>query len=165
MLLKALHQFNVSTDETYLFFFTLSFQGLPVQQDFLDAMWRAKGCGVLASLPVRCAAGHGFNPDGTVCCAGGERPAGSSVWGLLWRGQYLVWDEFTFLHHLIHLEGNLNLHQRFCYYIVNPGNISINQYHSVLCYILYHDVLSVLFFPSLKGCIPVNWLSKDMTLR
>lgn len=48
------------------------------------AAWR----GVLASLPVLRAAGHGFDPDGAVCCAGGERPAGMSVWGLLWRGQY-----------------------------------------------------------------------------
>ncbi|XP_034438292.1 transmembrane 4 L6 family member 4 isoform X3 [Hippoglossus hippoglossus] len=38
--------------------------------------------GVLASVPVLRAAGHGSNPGGAVWRAGAERPAGSSVWGL-----------------------------------------------------------------------------------
>lgn len=38
----------------------------------------------LASVPVLRAAGHEPHPGGAVCCAGGERPAGGAVRGLLW---------------------------------------------------------------------------------
>lgn len=68
------------------------FQRLPVQHIVLVTVFRARWCGVLASLSVLGAAGHGVNPDSTVCCAGGERPAGSSMRGLLWllrRGKWL----------------------------------------------------------------------------
>lgn len=72
-------------------FVTFPLQRLSVQPNILVTVFRAGQCGVLASVSVLCAAGHGFNPDSAVCCAGHQRPAGSSVWGLLWllwRGQY-----------------------------------------------------------------------------
>lgn len=68
------------------------FQRLPVKHNCLVNLLRARGCGVLASLSVLCAAGHGINPDSTVCRAGGKRAAGSCMRGLLWllwRGQWL----------------------------------------------------------------------------
>lgn len=67
-------------------------QRLPVKHNYLVNLFSARGCGVLASLSVLCAAGHGINPDGTVCRAGGKRAAGSCMRGLLWllwRGQWL----------------------------------------------------------------------------
>lgn len=108
---------------------SLHFQWLPDQQNCLVALFRASQRGVLASLSVLCTAGHGFNPDGAVCCAGGERPAGSSVWGLLWllwllrRGQYLNlrWDEFSRVYlwdEFYIFEGKSEFNPHFCYYII-----------------------------------------------
>lgn len=78
-----------------LFFLTLPLQRLPRQRNFEGyCVSRASGCGALASVSLLCAAGHGSDPGGAVCFSGDKRPAGSSVRGLLWRGQYLLCYEF-----------------------------------------------------------------------
>lgn len=63
---------------------------LPVQSHLMGEMHGAKRRGDLASHPVLHAPDHGFNPGGAVCHSGGERPAGSFVWGLLW----MLWREW-----------------------------------------------------------------------
>lgn len=79
---------NVEDYEMWKFALSfLLFQKLPVKQHSVGELFGAEKRGLLASLSVRCAAGHGFIPDGPVRCADGERPAGSSVWRLLW----LLW--------------------------------------------------------------------------
>lgn len=82
-------------------------QELPIQQDSLGQLPTAEGRGALASDSVLHAADNGFDPDRPVCCAGDQRSAGSSVWGLLrllWRGQYPVWSDQNCIFTPVNLE-------------------------------------------------------------